>query len=96
MPPVAITAIPARFAIVTVAPTVVPPFKPPAAIEQISLAEHLNVLVSGFDSLWICSSFIPTWISPSIIPIVAGVTFCFLIISSILIAVLKLSGYGIP
>lgn len=74
MPPVAIIGKSNKFEINIVALTVVPPFSFWATTVDISLREHLIVLVeSDLASICSCSSFKPTCICPFKIPIVAGI-----------------------
>lgn len=73
IPPVAIMGKSDKFAINIVALTVVPPFSFWATTVDISLREHLIVLIeSDLASVCSCSLFKPTCICPFKIPIVAG------------------------
>lgn len=75
IPPVAIIGIPAACAINIVPLTVVPPFNPCDRMKEMSLREHFMVLVeSALAKVSSCSLFKPTYILPSMIPIVAGTT----------------------
>jgi hypothetical protein len=98
MPPVTNIPIPTLCEIYIVLATVVPPIMPLDNVGARSLLEALTLasVFSGSDSLWSCSSVRPTWIFPSKMAIVAGVTDEERRILSRDWAVVKLVGYGIP